>query len=700
MLFPQLGPQYYEESHKGILARMEAFYAESVTINQAFWGEADTDNRFYSGDQTLWNDLYGNLPANRRRQFNFNRIRTHINMISGHQRRNRKSIIATPIENGDNETADQMTRVIAWINQHEGVLDTVSEAFLGALISGLNFLQVWVDYRSDPVSGNIKVDNCPYNSFTIDPYFKKADLSDCTAIWKRTFLTKRECISLMPGHMETIMGLWGQDNRDGKFQFMPENFNYGLKNLLTYDEFYYRDYRHQKMLVDSQTGETMEWRGAEEDRLKQFLRQFPTITVVEQEIPTVKLAIVIQGKVMYDGPNPLGIDQYPFVPVMGYYQPELPYFPWRIQGVVRGLRDPQYLYNRRKIIELDILESQINSGWKYKENALVNPSDVFNLSGQGRGLALKDEAQMTDVEQILPPNVPPSMIELSKIMGDEIGKISGVNEELLGSAIDEKAGILSMLRQGAGLTTLQPLFDGLDRSTKLLGKIFIDIIQANFTPGKIKKILEGEEPTQQFYNKAFGRYGATIEEGFDTTTQKQMQFAQLLQLRELGVQVPDDVLLDAATLQNKKKLTESIAAKQQQQQQLQQQQIQAGMAEQQARTELAQARAVADKGLGLERASRVEENRALAVERRAAAIKDQEIGFLNLVKALKEIEHLDLDHIGKLIEMGAMLREPLEEESGTGLGKPNKTEAKVLGASTKRKPIKKIKPPTGVPEAV
>lgn len=655
MLFPQLGPQYYEEKHKGILALMESSYAEAVTINQTFWGEADTDTRFEAGDQTLWNDLYGNLPANRRRQFNFNRIRRVVNMISGHQRRNRKSTVVTPIENADNETASQFTKVLIWANQQEAILDTVSEAFHGALVTGLNLLQVWMDYRSDPVSGNIRVDNCSYNSFLIDPYFRKTDLSDCNFLWKRTFLTKRECISLLPGSSDIIMGLWGQDNRDGKFQFLPENYNYGIKNLLTYDEFYYRDYRTQRVLVDSQTGETMEWRGKDEESLKQFLKTFPTITIIEQEIQTVKLAIVVQGRVLYDGPNPLGIDSYPFIPVLGYYHPEMPYMPFRIQGVVRGLRDAQYLYNRRKVIELDIFESQINSGWKYKENALVNPKDIF-LSGQGRGLALKDEAQMTDVEQIVAPQVPPSMIQLSEALGREIQEISGVNEELLGSAVDDKAGILSMLRQGAGLTTLQPLFDQLDRSQKLLGKIMIDIIQSNFTPGKVKKILGGKEPAPQFYNKAFGKYDATVEEGVNTTTQKQMQFAQLLQLREVGVQIPDHILLDACTLQNKNELIQAVQEQQQQALESQQQQSQLAMQEQQAKIELANARALADRGLGIERASRVQENQALAVERRAAAIKDQEIGLLNLVKALKEIDYADLEHIEKLLALNNIVK--------------------------------------------
>jgi len=671
MLFPELGPSYYDEKDKSILSRMEAFYAETITINQSFWGEADTDTRFEAGDQTLWNEIYGNLPANRRKQFNFNRIRRVINMVSGQQRRNRKSIIAVPVENADDITADQFTKIIMWACQQEGILETISDSFQGALVTGMNLLQVWVDYRSDPVSGNIKVDNCSYNSFLIDPYFRKADLSDCNALWKRSFLTKRECMSLMPDKSEEIAELRGNaqsNGRDGKFQFMPESYDYGYKNLLTYDEFYYKDYRTQKMLIDSQTGETLEWRSQDEESLKTFLHYYPRVTILSQEVPTVKLAIVVQGKVMYDGPNPMGIDQYPFVPVLGYFNPQMPYFPYRIQGMVRGLRDAQYLYNRRRIIELDILESQINTGWIYKENALVNPKDVF-LSGQGRGLALKDEANMTDVQQIQPPQVPPSMIQLSELLAREVMEISGVNEELLGSAVDDKAGVLSMLRQGAGLTTLQTLFDQLDRSQKLLGKLLIDVIQSNFTPGKVKRIIEAE-PTQQFYNKAFGKYDAAIEDGLNTTTQRQMQFAQMLQLREAGVPISNEDLLEASTIQNKNKIIENTIKREQQAAQMQQQQAQITMQELQARTNLANSRAEADRGLGLERMSRINENQALAVERKAEAEKDREIALLNFVKALKEIEDVDLMQLEKLLKLSQMMK-PEEKSPQESMSEPN-----------------------------
>jgi hypothetical protein len=672
MLFPNLGPSYFDEKDKDILLRMETFYNQALTINLAYWGEADTDYRFYAGDQSLWNEIYGNLPFSSNRSFNFNRIRRVVDMVSGYQRRNRKSTAVIPIENADQDTADQFTEMMMWLDRQENIGDTISRAFNGALVSGMSLMQVWMDYRADPINGNIRVSEHAYNTFMCDPFFRNPDMSDCNGVWKRSYISKREAISLLPAKSDEIIGMYGNDNRDGKFQFMPESYNYGQTNLLTYDEFYYKDYRNQRLLIDTVTGESIEWKGKSEEDLKLFLFQYPQIKVIKQEVPTVKLAIVVNGKVLYDGPQPLGIDAYPFVPVFAYYYPEIPYYNWRIQGMVRGLRDSQYLYNRRKIIELDIMESQINSGWKLKENALVNFDDAF-LSGQGKPFVIKEEAQMSDVEKILPADIPPSMIQLSQLLGEEISQISGVNEELLGSAVDDKAGVLAMMRQGAGLTTLQKLFDQLDHSQKLLGKILVQIIQNNFTPGKVKRILN-KEPSKQFYDKTFGRYDCAIEEGYNTTTQKQMQFAQMLQLREAGVPIPPAALLEASTLQKKNELVKAIAQQEQQQSQLAQAQLQQQIQLQQAEINLANSTASANESLGIERISRVNENQALALERKAQASRDEMSGLLDLTKALKEIESIDIASLEKLITLGRMVKEAEEKkpvEPGLQVPQPN-----------------------------
>lgn len=134
-------------------------------------------------------------------------------MVSGYQRQHRKSIIVEPVENSDDKTASQFTKAMMWAARQDNTLETISQAFHGALVTGLNFLHIWMDYRSDPVSGNIRVDNCAYNSFLVDPFFRKHDLSDCNFIWKRSWLTKEQIMSLMPGREEEILSLEAPGNR-------------------------------------------------------------------------------------------------------------------------------------------------------------------------------------------------------------------------------------------------------------------------------------------------------------------------------------------------------------------------------------------------------------------------------------------------------------------------------------------------------
>jgi hypothetical protein len=220
----------------------------------------------------------------------------------------------------------------------------------------------------------------------------------------------------------------------------------------------------------------------------------------------------------------------------------------------------------------------------------------------------------------------------------------------LGSATDEKAGVLSMLRQGAGLTTLQVFFDNLDQSQKLMGQIFLEAIQKNFTPGKVRRIL-GKEPSVQFYSKAFGKYDCTVQLGTMTDSQKQLQFQQLLYLREIGIPVPSNILLDASTLQRKDELIKVLQQQEEQQAQMQQMQSQVQIQLQQAQIQDMHSRAAANEGLGIERASRLQENRELAVERRAKAVADLNSAALDQVRAAKELDDMDIAAVERLLNV-------------------------------------------------
>lgn len=647
MTFSDLSP-YYTDDSMDIKRRMEQSYREGITLTQQYWNEADIDTRFHAGDQTLWQTLYGQLTPITRRNFQFNRIRRVVNMPVGFQRRNRKTSIVTPVHDADQQGADDNSGVLQWVNNNNNFYNTLSDSFEGALITGLNLLSFWVDYREDPINGEIKCDNIPYNGAFIDPTGKKKDLSDVNYIWTRKWMSKRQIVSLMPEREKEIMAMPFTANRDDKFIFLPENYQYGIRGLLPYDEYWYLDYRTAKNLYDPESGEMIEWEGSEQD-LKRFLEMSPQLQVIKTEKQTYKLAISVGNRVVYDGPGPYGIDEHPFVASWGYYSPYIPYYALKQQGIVRGLRDAQYIYNRKVNIMNDIMESQINSGVKYKENALVDPNDAF-LTGQGRALALKANAEMTDVEILRPPELPPSIFELSKVMADEITQISGINEELLGSSTDEKAGVLAMLRQGAGLTTLQILFDQLDDTQKQAGQLTLKLIHKNFTGNKVAKIL-GRPASPEFDNKLFPKYNCNVEEGVLTLSQKQMQFQQYVQLQELGIQVPPHLLVKSSQIQDKKDLTDSLQQQAQQQQEQEQAQFQQQMQAQQVTMDSIAAKSESDRALAQERINKISLDAAVSAERIERSNEERDNATLARVKTLKELEDMDLSHIERLIEM-------------------------------------------------
>jgi len=636
--------EYYTDDDRDIKSRMKEIYNDTATITQSRWVQQSIDERFYAGDQSLWNEVYSSIPISRRKQFNFNKIKRIVNMISGYQRKNRKTLNVVPVENSDQQTSDQFSKLLMWANNQMDAFNIISDAFLGSLVTGMNLLSCWMDYRTDPFSGDLRLDNMSYNGYLIDPYFKKQSLSDCNYIWTRKFLSKKQIASLMPDREEEIMQMSADSNKDGYFSFLPENYNLSQRSLLPYDEFWYLDYRDATILIDPINEESIEWEGPEEN-LKLFLMRFPQLKKQKIQKQTCKLAIAVNNRICYNGKNPYKIDRYPFIPVTAYYQPELPYYEWRIQGVVRSLRDSQFILNRRQQILLDVLESQVNSGLKVMEDSLIDDQDAFK-TGQGQALFIKKDAPMgmDSVQKIPPASVSPAFTQVIDQMNQSMMDISGVNEELLGSADDDKAGILSMLRQGAGLT--------------------IDLIQSNFTPAKVSRIIE-EQPSQQFYNKSFQKFDCVVVEGTDTPTQKMQAFQQALYLREIGIPIPSEFLLNMSTLQNKTEVVEQIVAQEQQQAQMQQMQMQLQMQELQARINLADSRAAADQGLAVERASRVPENRALAVERRAEAVKDLELASLDKIKAAKELVGIDLSQLQQLIDIVEKLRAGEETKAET-----------------------------------
>ncbi len=633
---------------------MNKNYSDTINILQTQWAQADLDQRFVIGDQDIWGILFPSVSTYRRKMFNFNLINSTVQMVTGYQRQHRKSTICIPVQSPMQQTADQMTKCLYYVHNQSGAYQVYSDAFeQGALTQGIGLVSIYKDMTEDPSSGDIKLRYHDFKSILIDPFFRRHDLSDCRFVWTRQFFDKQEAANLYPQFRDEILSLPPGSYKDDKFYYMPEVYQIQYPNLIALDEYWYLSTREAEYIVDKETNEVQEFLGDEEDfRIIQMQLGKDRFRLIKRSRPTVRRSILINDRVIVDEPNPYGMDRYPYVPFLGYFTPDTPYYAYKFRGIVRDLRDAQFLFNRRKVTDLDILESQ-QQGMKVKKGALVTPDDSFN-QGNGRVLVIDNKFEMTDVEQlrIIPPD--PTMIQMEELLQGIMPKISGVNEELLGASSDDMAGILSMLRQGAGLTTLQRLFDQFDESQRLCGDIIIEMIQKNWSYNKVKQVI-GEEPTPEFDDKAFFKYGAKVVQGVLTETQQQLELGQLLHLKEiLGEATPPPVIqriIDAMYIQNKEELKEQMQQFQQAQDEQNQKMQEIQMQQMQVETETKLAYARSQDGLAQERIAKIQTDKAVAEDKIRRAEHEDAESLLALVKTIKELQSIDVSNLASKLDM-------------------------------------------------
>ncbi len=643
---------------KNVKEMMDWFYQANYTTNSTYWLQGAIDKRFKVGDQQFNNQVYGQNSQNVQKFF-FNLIRRHINMIAGHQRKNRKSTVTIPVLEDSDPISDDYNRVLKYCEDRDGFQEYLSQAFEGALDTGETMLHLYPDYTFDAVSGDLFTDYVAYNNFLIDQYTRKQDLSDCNGIWRRRWTSKQQAKMLLPGYAKEIEKMKPGGMKDGRFPMQAELQNVAINNLFTYDEFYYRTSRPAKVIVDPISGESVEWEDDEEEEegmMERVLAQQPWLKVQTMEKPTVKLVICLSGKVVYHGKNLLNIDDYPFVPVQCYIDQDIQAYAWRKQGIIRNLRDAQFLYNMRKVIELQLLQSSLNAGWIYPVDVVTDPK-AFRQSSGGDGflIPLKAGHLPNEIQRIEPVNLPQSLMELSKSLADDITAISGVNEELLGSAQDDKAGILSMLRQASGLVTLQTILDKVDYSQRIYGKLRLQAIRKTFSKGKIRNIL-GHDPDPRFWSSHSQKYATTVEEGNYSASQRQTELQQLLHFKEIGMQIADKTIMRKAIISDKKQVMQDLEEQSQQQQQQMQAQQQQQEKMDNAKIMGMFAKAKVDMAKEQETMAATQERLAKVEDLHADSEYKSSKADLEMVKLMIELEDLDLNNLKSNIELAEYIK--------------------------------------------
>lgn len=628
---------------------MEKNYSDSINILQTQWYQADLNQRFTMNDQEVWGLIFPGVATYRRKIWNFNIMNPISEAISGQQRQTRKSSAVIPIHNGMQKTADQLTKCL-YHNHKQGFHQTFSDGFQqGGVIQGLGFMYMYADSTKDPVSPDPKWRYIDMKSTLYDPYWRRSDMSDCRFWWVRTFFDAQEAALMYPQFGDEILSLPKGTYRDDKFYYMPEVYQIQFPNLIAFDEYWYLTSREAIFLVDKKTEECQEFTGSKE-QLKEIIQAFQgKLVTIKKQVPTVRRSIILNDRVIVDEPNPYGMDRYPVVPITSLCNMDSPYYAYKFNSPMTMLRDCQYLLNRLKVSNLEILDAQ-QQGLKVKKGALVTPEDALN-SGHGRVLSIDPEFQMDDVQAM--PIVPPSpvMLQMEEMLKGIFFNIAGIDPNAMGMDIDDKAGIITMMRQAATARNLQRLFDQADEAQRLCAEIEVEYIQKNWTYGKVRQVI-GEEPTAEFDNKIFFKYGCKVVQAALTETQQQLELAQVLHAQQLYPDlIPPDEVLECMNIQNKDRIIEKVMSKQkalaEQQKKMEELQMQQMQIDNMTKVSYAHGQ----EGLAAERKAKIQTDSAVAQDKLRRAHQEDTASLLNVVKALKELRGMDLDHLMQQVEI-------------------------------------------------
>lgn len=638
------------EEYRGIVSEFNDRYMRAYQLLNTYQARAYKAQSFYLGNQWTGQEIQY-LQDQRRSAYTYNYTHRLISLIEGIQRSNRLSTIYSAITDDAEETAEIFTDAGQYVMQNGDGYEKLSVGYRDACITGISWISPYLDYRDDPVNGDIRYHIDSFNATMWDPFFYERDLSDCSFFCRRKYLSRDVVMSMIPDKQEEIERL-SYGTRDDKFTYMPYSRNSATNKLLNYTEYWRVKWVMKDVLVDMRSGECTEWKG-DRRRLQIITQIDDNIKVIKKPVRTVELGIIVEGQLLYHGKDPYGLNDYPFVPIWVSYDPSYDLWDWKLQGLVGYIMDPQTEYNKRKSKLVDIIDGQLNSGFISKEGTVTNTSSLFK-SGQAQQIFVKKDANIdTDLKRIDAPSIPDSQFALMDSFEKDISGILGINPEMMGFPDNENietAAILSKMRTQAGLVGLRGVMDSLSESQKILGQKTLILIQENYSPEKIQMITK-KQPTEEFFSQNWSKYNVVVQEGVLTDTQRQSEYLTLVALKSTGIDIPDSLIIKKSNVHGKKELNEILDAQSQQQNEQAQKQEQLQQQQMQVMTDGIEAKAQSDLAKAEEYKATINLKNAENAERIQRAEQESTASDLNVIKSLKELLGMDPQTLANQIAM-------------------------------------------------
>ena len=540
--------------------------------HSAYVQKADKCDAFFRGDQWDRADK-ARLENVRRPALTINKILSTISTVMGEQIFNRAETSFRPRNGAPAETADILNKVFKQIADNNQLDWKRSDMFADGIITSRGFLDVRLDYR-DSMQGEVCIENINPKNVVIDPDGEDYDPDT----WNEVFTTKwvtaddiavlynKDDAELLRNREQSFFP-YGYDSIQAFRDRFGDRFNplyagsYDFSSVQRNIRLVDRQYRMldtQKHFVSPETGDM---RAIPEDfdrnKIAWFVEKFG-FQVTKKLVRRIRWTVIADNVRLHDDWSP-----YKHFTVV-------PYFPFFRRGTTLGLVEnllgPQEMLNKVSSQELHVINTTANSGYKVKAGNLTNMS-VEELEEKGAQTGLVVEVnEMDGLEKIQPNQVPTGLDRLSYKAEEHIKTVSGISDSMQGFDREDVAAKAIDKKRQAGSSNLAKPMDSLTRSDFILARNVLDLVQEFYSEERVMTILADPAtgatedftinqvtPAGEVLNDlTLGEYGVVITSVPHRETLEDSQFEQAVALKELGIQIPDDVLIDASRLMNKK----------------------------------------------------------------------------------------------------------------------------------------------------
>lgn len=536
--------------------------------------KADKCDRFFMGDQ--WDPAdRSKLKAVRRPALTINKIMPTVSNVLGEQIRNRTEISFRPRSGAPAETAESLSKVFKQISDRNQLDWKRSDMFADGVITSRGFVDIRIGH-DDNMQGEVVIDGLNPKNVIIDPDGEEYDPDT----WGEVFTTKwvtadniavlysAEDAELLRNRDQSYFP-FGYDSIQAYRDRFGDRFNpmytgdYDNSNVMRNIRIIDRQYRvldRQKHFVDPQTGMMRPVPNEfSRDRIALFVSKFG-FRVTTKLVRRIRWTVIADNVVLHDDWSPY--KHFTVVPFFPHFR------RGTTIGMVENLLDPQELLNKVSSQELHVVNTTANSGYKVKAGALTNMT-VGELEEKGAqtGLVIEVNGDVDkDVQKIQPNQVPQGLDRISYKAEEHVKTISGVSDSMQGFDREDVAAKAIQAKKQAGSTNLVKPLDNLTRTDYFIARNVLDLVQEFYTEERVMTITHDQTTgaTQDFTvnqvtpagevvnDLTLGEYEVVVSSVPLRETLEDSQFEQAVSLKEMGVAIPDAVLVDASRLMNKK----------------------------------------------------------------------------------------------------------------------------------------------------